>query len=234
MAIALLFGSYGNGTSPISIDAVSTGWGGTLLMLKTPAAGPCSRLGKKLPKYAAQLLNLKAWLARLTHNLCVDLHRKSQRGAIGVEQIEAVATAAPALEAVVPTSPEAALLRHELGSTIQQAIDALPPRYREPFVLRYCEHLSYRDIAQRLALSEAYLYKRVRQAKAMLQQHLNPYLSDVETPEVPAVPSHPYSTSVERVSNSMDHIADQVNYRVTVLCLETLSHSWLPSPSLLG
>ena len=25
----------------------------------------------KLPKYAAKLINLKAWLARLTHNLCV-------------------------------------------------------------------------------------------------------------------------------------------------------------------
>ncbi|NEP20399.1 MAG: RNA polymerase sigma factor, partial [Leptolyngbya sp. SIO4C1] len=40
----------------------------------------------KLPQHAAKITNLKAWLTRFTHNLCVDICRERCRHAISVEK----------------------------------------------------------------------------------------------------------------------------------------------------
>ncbi|NET51358.1 MAG: RNA polymerase sigma factor, partial [Merismopedia sp. SIO2A8] len=45
---------------------------------------------EKVQKFAGKIANFKAWLTRLTHNLCVDIHREHRRGANQVENIEAI------------------------------------------------------------------------------------------------------------------------------------------------
>jgi RNA polymerase sigma-70 factor (ECF subfamily) len=77
-------------------------------------------------------------------------------------------------------SPEEALLHHELGQYIRRAIDTLPSRLRNPFILRYCHQIAYQDIAQQLALSLNNVYKRIQQARDILQKRLSRYLSGLD------------------------------------------------------
>ena len=40
---------------------------------------------------AEKITNLRAWLTRLTHNLCIDIHRERRRKAMQMEDIEEIA-----------------------------------------------------------------------------------------------------------------------------------------------
>ncbi|MEG5037567.1 MULTISPECIES: sigma-70 family RNA polymerase sigma factor [unclassified Microcoleus] len=134
----------------------------------------------KLPDYAEKITNLRAWLTRLTHNLCIDIHRERRRKAMQMEDIEEVAATGSSAVISGLNSPEEALLHHELGQYIRRAIDTLPSRLRNPFILRYCHQIAYQDIAQQLALSLNNVYKRIQQARELLQKRLSRYLSGLD------------------------------------------------------
>ncbi|MEG3919611.1 sigma-70 family RNA polymerase sigma factor [Microcoleus sp. T3_A4] len=135
---------------------------------------------EKLPHYAEKITNLRAWLIRLTHNLCIDIHRERRRKAMQIEDIEEVAATGSSAVISGLNSPEEALLHDELGQYIRRAIDTLPSRLRNPFILRYCHQIAYQDIAQQLALSLNNVYKRIQQARDILQKRLSRYLSGLD------------------------------------------------------
>ncbi|MGB7274524.1 MAG: RNA polymerase sigma factor [Geitlerinemataceae cyanobacterium] len=148
----------------------------------------------KLPHSAAKIANPKAWLIRLTYNLCVDLQRQRNRRAFGVENVEELT--ASATEAAISNfeSPESAVLRREMGEQIRQAIDELPPRLRYPFVMRFCREMSYADIAQKLELSNSNARKRIQQARSLLKKQLAPYVADTPGESLHDRPSSPKKT----------------------------------------
>ena len=128
----------------------------------------------KLPDYAREITNLKGWLTRLTHNLCMDIHRERERHVTLVqEDIEEIAAADREAVAYVQSNSEDTLLRREMCEHIRWAIDALPSRLREPFTLRFYRGMSYRDIAVQLALSIENVRKRIQQTRAILQELLS-------------------------------------------------------------
>ena len=188
----------------------------------------------KLPDYAGKINNPKAWLTQMTHNLCVDIHRERQRGARSIENIEAMAVGEHEAVASSDYSPESAILRRELGMTIRRAINALPPRLQEPFSLRFYQEMSYTDIAQQLALSQDNVYKRIQQARAILQKQLNRYLSGLDSSAVKKPQFEEPTLSKSPVPTTTGCNVEQINYQVTATCLETLPHAWYNSPSLQG
>ncbi|NEQ50681.1 MAG: sigma-70 family RNA polymerase sigma factor [Leptolyngbya sp. SIO3F4] len=136
----------------------------------------------KWPQYADTINNPKAWLTRLTHNLCVDLHRTRRREPIGVDNFEEVVT--DGISLTDASSPKTTLLKQELITYLHQIIAELPPRLNQPFVLKILQGKSYKDISQQLSISEANARKRIQQARTILRKQLKQYLAGLSTTSI--------------------------------------------------
>lgn len=69
-------------------------------------------------------------------------------------------------------SPEHRAFSAELRSLLEHAIDALPPGYREVFVLREVEGLSTSEAAESLELTDEAVKTRLHRARALLKDEL--------------------------------------------------------------
>jgi len=121
-----------------------------------------------LPQYAGRITNPKGWLIRLTHNLCVDIHRENARRIRLIQHIkekEAVA--------YMYDPSEDFLLHDEIRKCILLAIDALAPRLREPVILRLLKGMSYQDIAEQLNISIENARKRIQDQPVALGEELD-------------------------------------------------------------
>jgi len=131
---------------------------------------------EKMPIHAEKITNPKAWLTRMTHNLCVDIHRERQRQVSNVEDIETVSENENSTSMLSWQTPDSLMLQEEMEEQIRQAIELLPSRLREPFVLRFYQEMSYPEIAEKLAISNSNVRKRIQQAREALQRQLRQYL----------------------------------------------------------
>lgn len=132
---------------------------------------------EKLPTNARKIGNFRAWLSRLTLNLCVDMHRERRRQVRRLESFEnAQPGSADRMLAADNGSPEQGLINREVFAYVCRAVDDLPRRLREPFVLRFFQEMDYREIAERLILSTDNVRKRIQQARDILREQLNRFL----------------------------------------------------------
>jgi RNA polymerase sigma-70 factor (ECF subfamily) len=104
------------------------------------------------------VVDLRALLFRTARNLLVDRHRRAQ--VRRHEDLHALA------EAELPTAPvhqqpEEALSSQQTVRAYLAAIEALPPRCREVFVLHVFDELTHAQIAQRLGISVSMVEKHV-------------------------------------------------------------------------
>ncbi|MBD1939366.1 sigma-70 family RNA polymerase sigma factor [Microcoleus sp. FACHB-68] len=131
---------------------------------------------EKVQKYAAgEISNLKAWLTTLTRNLCVDIYRERSRGANRVEDIEGYAFSEEQGLVRSEATPYCAMETGEKRIVIRRAIDNLPIRLRETFIMHFYKELSYPEIAQRQEISYQNVCKRISQAREILREQLRGY-----------------------------------------------------------
>lgn len=190
---------------------------------------------EKWADYAEVVHSPKAWLMRLCHNLCVDMHRKQSQCALGFDDIELVAgTVQETNQNSSNFSPETEILQRELENRIHYAIAELPERLRNPFILYILRGLSYSEIAQELMLSEVNVRKRIQQAREQLRPKLQRYLSGLDNTVVAEIdlneqwPLEPLCSSLEKKERS----EVVYHYWRTATCLEDLAHTWSQSPGL--
>jgi RNA polymerase sigma factor (sigma-70 family) len=112
----------------------------------------------------------RALLFRTATNLAIDYLRKGKFERHTGDVLEVameVPSGAP--------SAERAVLDKQRLEIFLRAIDTLPPRCREAFLLHRVHDCSYRDIAARLEISESAVEKLIMRAllhcRAILQQH---------------------------------------------------------------
>lgn len=136
----------------------------------------------KLYIFAPRIINPKAWLIRLTRNLCRDIHRTTIRRRRIAARLENSAENGNAAEAsIFSTAGSGDAFHRELEHGLRSMIDALPVRLREVCILRFTHELSYKEIAIRLALTQANARKRVQQARTMLRSLGNNSISGNDT-----------------------------------------------------
>jgi RNA polymerase sigma-70 factor (ECF subfamily) len=152
-----------------------------------------------LRRYAAHrggIQNVRHWLLRLAHNVCMDLYRERTRQERLCDVEPAETERAVALDGNHrPADPETALLEAEQLAVLRRAIAGLAPRLRVVLELRLAEQLPDRGIAEALHLTEATVRKRLQEARAALKPVLLAYRRG-ETALPITNPSRP--TSIER------------------------------------
>jgi RNA polymerase sigma factor (sigma-70 family) len=118
---------------------------------------------------------LKAWLFQVARNRCLDELRRKH--AIHFSELESVSDEdeLSPLAAMPDTSPlpEELAERHDLQERLQQAIEALPPKFRSVVLLRYAGQLSFSEIGQVLNMPEATAKTYFQRAKPLLRTALS-------------------------------------------------------------
>ncbi|NEQ87190.1 MAG: sigma-70 family RNA polymerase sigma factor, partial [Moorea sp. SIO2I5] len=135
---------------------------------------------EKLPKFAAKITNLKGWLTKFARNFCIDRHRENNSGAIGVENLEEMAVPEGNGLATEFDTPDLVVEKSELLEVILSALEDLPENQRQVCVLRFEQQLSHQEIAQRLAISNDSVRKRIQRARKILQKRLTKYLAGLD------------------------------------------------------
>ena len=199
-------------------------------------------------KYANTIQYPKPWLTRLIHNLCMDMHRKYQREAPVIENINDIKFADHPEFACRVELPESNILNVEMRAYLYQKIESLPDRLRQPFILYYDQEKSYKDIAKQLTLSEENVRKRLKKARSILQKQLRKYLAGEDdtclvffSPSLKRgipmgkeeFPSEQAVICPLKSSIPTNSKQEEIRYKVTVLCQETVSHHWYSSTNLL-
>jgi RNA polymerase sigma-70 factor (ECF subfamily) len=121
---------------------------------------------RSLPRLK-DLSRFPAWLFRIAENTLRDhLRSRARRRSkfSPVEEIDDIASGAPAIDEMLERKEEAARLL--------EAVRALPPRYRDPLLLRHSRDLSYAEIGSILGVSEKVIQVRMFRARKMLEAKL--------------------------------------------------------------
>lgn len=118
--------------------------------------------------------SLKPWLFQVARNRCIDELR--HKPVVHFSELELGTNedeGAPlfALPDSAPL-PEEVAECHDLQHCLQQAVQALPPKYRAIVLLRYASQLSFAEIGQVLAMPEATAKTYFQRAKSLLRRSL--------------------------------------------------------------
>ncbi len=139
------------------------------------------RIYRELPRRYSKVENLRAWLLRLTYNVCMDLYRNRQRRREEIVELDSIppepGEMMPQLSPLA-ADPERSYLQKELLELMSRAVDDLPERLRQT-VRCYLASDSYRETADRLAINEANARKRMQEARAILRRRRSDYLAGI-------------------------------------------------------
>ena len=109
----------------------------------------------------------RAWLMKIVRNTCYTWLHANRRLKDAAEFDENVFPAASSSR-----NPEQIVLQDESGTLLRTALEALPPSFREVFVLRELEGMSYREIADVTGMPQGTVMSSLSRARRGLRQTL--------------------------------------------------------------
>jgi RNA polymerase sigma-70 factor, ECF subfamily len=113
---------------------------------------------------------MKPWLFAILRNVChAEYARRAHSPAPGATEDVAENAEQTPLWREAQETPETAMLRERDAGAIRRLLDALAEPFRETFVLREIQNLSYREIADIAAVPVGTVMSRLARARAMLR-----------------------------------------------------------------
>ncbi|HEX5032702.1 MAG TPA: sigma-70 family RNA polymerase sigma factor [Candidatus Eisenbacteria bacterium] len=119
------------------------------------------------------------WIYRITANSALMRLRKRQLPTVSID--DADEREAPINIADWAPGPVEQMLNQETQAAMTEAIDALPPEFRQVFVLRDIEELSNAEVAEILDLSVAAVKSRLHRARLKVRNRLATYFTEPPT-----------------------------------------------------
>lgn len=160
-----------------SLRRLCTRWMSGRDDLGDEAFSRASLLGwQKYPARQHTIRKPAAWLRRLAYNVCMDLHRElGRQGDQPATDLDGVEAQDSTPWPGAPTDPERQVLRAERWSVIETSLGSLSHNLRVVMVRVFLRGESYREVAQRLDISEPALRKRVEEARRRLRRQVALY-----------------------------------------------------------
>jgi len=109
----------------------------------------------------------RAWLLAIVRNTAFTWRRRYQQEAGAAEFDEQLHS-----ETVAEVDPESELLGASARESLHQALDHLPPEFREVIVLRELQGLSYKEIGEVTGVPTGTVMSRLSRARSRLQRAL--------------------------------------------------------------
>jgi RNA polymerase sigma-70 factor, ECF subfamily len=112
---------------------------------------------------------MKPWLFAILRNVChAEYARRASAAAPSLDELPEPAQQAPLWREEQQT-PETEILRERDAATIRRLVEALAEPFKETFVLREINNLSYREIAETVGAPVGTVMSRLARARAMLR-----------------------------------------------------------------
>ena len=124
---------------------------------------------KALPRFRAES-KFSTWLYRIAANKCKDWLRAKRPGQ-GVQDVDVDEVLDDGVVAEERT-PERLLSQQQVAAQLDRAIQRLPPLYREAFVLKHVEGLSYEEMQEIVGVNADTLKMRVYKGRLQLSREL--------------------------------------------------------------
>ena len=118
------------------------------------------------------------WIYRITANSALMKLRKKQLPQVSIEDSDERET--PISIADWAPGPVEQLLNQEMQRVMDEAIETLPPEFRQVFILRDVEELSNADVAEILDLSVAAVKSRLHRARLKVRNRLAQYFNETK------------------------------------------------------
>jgi RNA polymerase sigma-70 factor (ECF subfamily) len=114
------------------------------------------------------------WLYKIATNHTIDYLRKKKLSTFSIDQPPPGSSDDSRTYELPDTTyrPDRHVMADQRRELIQEAIDALPPKYHRVIVLRHQRELSYDEIAQELDLPLGTVKAHIFRARALLYKHL--------------------------------------------------------------
>lgn len=123
---------------------------------------------------------MKPWLFAILRNVChAEFARRAGTPTKAIDDAPEAAERPPLWHEAQET-PEGTMLRERDASAIRRLIEALAEPFRETFVMREINNLSYRDIAEAAGVPVGTVMSRLARARAMLRAA---WMAEEESPQ---------------------------------------------------
>ena len=119
------------------------------------------------------------WIYRITANSALMRLRKKKLPTVSIDDADERET--PINIADWSPGPVEQLLTQETQKAMDEAIEALPPEFKQVFILRDVEELSNSEVAEILDLSVAAVKSRLHRARLKVRNRLALYFSDTKS-----------------------------------------------------